>query len=85
MDAKVKQLILDYQITFDTEHGRRVLDDLQKWSGYDDRIIPTGVPELTAFDLGRRDMFLHIKDKVDTNLDKEVQQTAESEAKDAAD
>ena len=35
-----------------------------------------------AFELGRRDMFLHIKDKVDTDLNEERQETAESEAKD---
>lgn len=79
MDDEQKQLVLDYQITFDSEHGKRVLDDLQKWSGYNDRIIPAGVPDMTAFDLGRRDMFLHIKDKIDAELDKEVQETAESE------
>jgi len=74
-----KQLVLDYQTTFDSEYGRRVLDDLQKWSGFNDRIIPMGVPDVTAFDLGRRDMFLHIKDKLDYKVDKEVQETAESE------
>lgn len=85
MDAVTKQLILDYQTVFGSEYGERVLADLSKWSGYEDRIIPQGIPDITAFDLGRRDMFLHIKDKIDADLDKEVQETAESEVEDAAD
>ena len=87
MDAKTKQLILDYQIVFSSEYGERVLSDLRKWSGYEDRIIPIGIDGLVGAvsDLGRRDMFLHIKDKIDANLDKERQETAESEAKDATD
>lgn len=75
--AEDKQLIRDYQITFDSDSGRRVLENLKKWSGYEDRIIPQGVPDVTAFELGRRDMFLHIKDKIDTDLDKEVQTETE--------
>lgn len=87
MEDNQKQLVLDYKMTFDSEHGRRVLNDLQKWSGFNDRIIPAGVPDVTAFDLGRRDMFLYIKDKIDADLDKEVQETAEtaeSEVEDAS-
>lgn len=85
MDAEIKQLVIDYQTVFGSEYGKRVYADLRKWSGYEDRIVPQGTPELTAFDLGRRDMFLHIKDKIDADLDKEVQETAESEAKGAID
>lgn len=83
MTPEQKQIILDYQMTFDTDHGRRVKDDLQKWSGFDDRIVPQGIPDITAFELGRRDMFLHIKDKMDADLNEEVQETAESEVEDA--
>lgn len=75
--AEDRQLIRDFQITFDSDSGRRVLENLKKWSGYEDRIIPQGVPDVTAFELGRRDMFLHIKDKIDTDLDKEVQTETE--------
>lgn len=79
MDDKTRQLIRDYQITFDSDSGKRVYEDLAKWSGYEDRIIPTEFPAITGFDLGRRDMFLHIKDKVKANLNEGRQQTAESE------
>lgn len=85
MTPEQKQIIIDYQITFDTDHGRRVKDDLQKWSGFDDRIIPAGVPDVTGFELGKRDMFLHIKDKIDADLDEERQEIAESEDEDATD
>lgn len=76
MTPEQKQLVIDYQTAYDTDSGRRVYDDLMKWSGYNDRIIPNG--EMTGFELGRRDMFLHIKDKIDTDLNKEVQIQAES-------
>lgn len=81
MTPEQKQVVIDYQTTFDSEFGRRVYKDLKKWSGYDDRILPNG--EMTGFELGRRDMFLHIKDKMDADLNKEVQETAESEVEDA--
>jgi len=85
MDDVQKQLLIDYQMTFGSDHGMRVLEDLQKWSGYDDRIIPVGIDGLVGAisDLGRRDMFLHIKDKLETRPDKEIQETAEGEAEDA--
>lgn len=82
MTDEQKQLVIDYQTVFDTEFGKRVYEDLTKWSGYNDRIIPQGVPDMTAFELGRRDMFLHIKDKLDANPDDEVQTESESEAED---
>lgn len=80
MTPEQKQLVIDYQTACDTDSGRRMYDDLMKWSGYNDRIIPNG--EMTGFELGRRDMFLHIKDKIDTDLNKEVQTQAESEVED---
>lgn len=82
MTDEEKQLVIDYQTVFDSEYGRRVYANLMKWSGFNDRIIPQGVPDITAFELGRRDMFLHIKDKIETNLDEERQEMAESEAED---
>lgn len=85
MTPEQRQLVLDYQITFDTDSGRRVKADLEKWSCFNDRIIPSDQPSLTGFELGRRDMFLHIKDKLDTRLDIERQETAESEVEDATD
>lgn len=81
MTDEQRQLLIDYQTTFGSDSGRRVYDDIMKWSGYNDRIIPCG--EITGFNLGRRDMFLHIKDKMETEPDAETQTEAESEAEDA--
>lgn len=85
MTDEQKQLLIDYQITFGSDSGKRVYDDIMKWSGYNDRIIPNGLADLTGFELGRRDMFLHIKDKMETEPDEERQDKAESEAEDATD
>jgi len=83
MTDEQKQLLIDYQTTFGSDSGKRVRDDIRKWSGYDDRIIPNG--ELTGFELGRRDMFIYIKDKMETDPDSETQTEAESEVEDAVD
>jgi len=80
MTDEQKQIIIDYQTVFDSDGGRRVLENLRKWSGFDNRIIPQGVPEVTAFALGRRDMFLHIIDKIEADPNKDRQTEAEMEA-----
>lgn len=80
---KQKQRIIDYQTTFNSEQGKCVLKDLRRESGYEDKIVPQGVPDVTAYALGARDMFLYIKDKMDAKPDKRVQ--VESEIEDATD
>lgn len=82
-----KQLVIDYQITFDSDSGRRVFENLRKWSGYEDRIEPTPDDTLATlgFALGKRNMFLHIIDKINADPSKEVQTEAETEAEDAID
>ena len=82
MDETQKQTVIDYQTAFDTVYGRHVLANLREWSGFDDRIIPTGRPDITAFELGKRDMFLHILDKLNAHPDDEQQ--TESEVGNAA-
>jgi len=77
MTDEQRQVVIDYQTVFDSEFGRRVYEDLKKWSGYNDRIVPNG--EMTGFELGRRDMFMHIKDKMDADLNEKVQETSEVE------
>lgn len=80
MDDAVKQLVRDYQATFDTPHGKKVFEDLQEQSGFNGRIRPGSNPADTGFDLGQRDLFLYIKDKVDTILHiKEAENTEEYE------
>lgn len=65
-----KQLIEDCQITFATPHGKRVYEAIRKWSGYEDRIVPTGTPGIVEFELGKRELFLYIKDKVEADLNR---------------
>lgn len=94
-----KQLIIDYQTVFDNEYGKRILADLElefglydTASGYVRRRISDGKtfvsqidPYATLFNDGARGVILYIKERVGANVDKEVQETAESEVEDAAD
>lgn len=76
MDEKTKQLILDYQHLFDSARGLRVLDDLK--SRFDVRILPMGMPDVTAFQVGQRETYLYIMDKFTADPDVEVQDVAET-------
>lgn len=73
-----KNLIEDYQKVFTSDAGQRVYDHLAEQSKYNKRIIPNG--EITAFELGQRDMFLFIKDKMGANPNKQVQTNANPES-----
>lgn len=69
MTEEQRQLAMDFQMTFDTPHGKRVLGAMKKWSGYEDRIIPVqGFPEFLPFELGKREFYLYIKDKMDADI-----------------
>lgn len=83
MTDEQKQLAMDYKEAFGTQSGLKVYEDLQKWSRYDARIQPCDVSAGTGFALGRRDMFIHIKEKVEANLDEKRQEMAETEPEDA--
>lgn len=81
MTDEQKQLVLDYQITFDTDSGRRVKADLENKCRFnqvfdcDDAMILSQVT-------GERNVFVYIKQQVETDLDEKRQETAESEAED---
>ena len=72
-----REIIDDFQATFSSVAGRRVYDHLARQSGFNDRIIPNG--ELTGFELGRRDLYLFIKDKMLADPNEQVQTTANPE------
>jgi len=55
-----KQLLIDYNITFTSEIGERVLEDLKKFCGYNDPCYMRGEPDFTAFKLGQRNVCLRI-------------------------
>jgi len=63
-----KQLIEDFQLTFGTQHGKRAYEAIKKWSRYEDSIMPNEVQGMMEFDLGRRDLFLQILDKVEADM-----------------
>jgi len=79
MEDGRKQLILDYQEIFGSDAGKRVWDDLTTRLNFRSRIIPMGMPDATAFELGKREAFLYILDKIDADPNEEVQEIADME------
>ncbi len=54
-------LIRDYKITFNSEHGARVLEDLVEFVGADKHCFDKD-PIQTAFNLGQRNVILRIRE-----------------------
>lgn len=84
MDDNQKQLVLDYQTLFigTGDVGKRVQDDMAERFNYNARfevIVKTGPPEQTAFELGRREAYLYILDKITADPNADVQEVAETE------
>jgi hypothetical protein len=76
MTEEQRQLAMDFQSTFDTPHGKRTLAAIRSFSGFDDRILPTGNSDFAIFDLGKRELFLYILDKVNADTSEPEQQVA---------
>lgn len=70
-----KQKIIDYRVTFGSESGKRVLDSLAHYCGYDHTTFAPDSPYRTAYLCGLRDVFLHIQNV----LKQEVKQESEQE------
>ncbi len=62
MDAK--QLKADYQMTFGTEHGQRVLDDILKYSHVLEPMIGSIETNALIIKQGRRDVGLTILERL---------------------
>ena len=77
MDDNQKQIIEDYQTAFATPAGKRVLADLQYRLNYRARIVPMGAPDATAFELGKREAYLYILDKIEADPEAKLQTVAE--------
>ncbi len=76
MDDTQKQLVLDYQEIFGSAAGQRVYYDLSVRLNYSQSfagIVQCGLPEHTALELGKREAFLYIMDKMKADPDKEQQ------------
>ena len=65
----IQQLVLDYKITFNSEHGKTVLRDLEEFAGYNRHCFSKGFPDETAFMLGQRNVILRIKRILDEKED----------------
>lgn len=57
----MQQLVVDYKITFNSESGKRVLEDLEDFAGYNKPCFHPGLPDKTAFELGQRNVILRIR------------------------
>ena len=65
---EIKQLVMDYQGTFGTPEGKRVLEDLEKQCYANALTFVPGSPDGTAFNEGKRYVILHIQRLVAANL-----------------
>ena len=80
-----RQLVIDYKETFESPHGKRVLEDLRRKTTYDkssvsfNRTNPIDINRL-VYDEGQRAMLVYILRMLSTNLmDEPRSETAISE------
>lgn len=80
-EDKQKQLIMDFQNTFASEGGKRVLADLRKKSNIDGyfNLEKVFTPIQVAFAEGQRSMMMHIYTMLKKDPYKEKQQGARNE------
>lgn len=76
MTEEQRQICIDFQTTFGSPHGKRTLKVLLDESTYEQRYLPSVHPSVTWEDLGKRNMYLFIKDKMDANTAAALQQDA---------
>jgi hypothetical protein len=74
MTEEQKQLVRDYQEVFKTDAGKRVFADLETNLNFNSSFevaIQSGLPAYTGLQLGKREAFLYILDKItaDTNVE----------------
>lgn len=78
-EERRKQLIIDYKITFGSEAGKRVYEDLKQFCLYDEPCFVQGSPDGTAFNLGIRNVVLRINAMKKADPDKKLQEEAISD------
>lgn len=82
IDEAKKQLVLDYQEVFGTDAGQRVLNDLAVHLNFNSSFavaVQSGLPMHVGSELGKREGFLYIKDKIEADPNIELQEVAETE------
>ncbi len=79
IDEVKKQLILDYQETFLSEAGKRVYDHLANVNFYNAQFgqMMALSSQQVAFELGKREAFISIRDMLNANPDQELQESAD--------
>lgn len=75
MTEEQRQLCMDFQTIFDSEPGKRALKALVDFSTYEQRYNPNVHPSVTWCDLGKREMYLFIKDKIEADTSEPAQQS----------
>ena len=78
---RTKELLVDYSMTFRSEHGAKVLEDLKTFCGYNAPCYVRGEFDQTAFNLGMRNVCLRIMTLLENQslLKQEKQENAEDE------
>jgi hypothetical protein len=78
---RTKELLVDYSMTFKSEHGAKVLEDLKTFCGYNAPCYARGESDHTAFNLGMRNVCLRIMTFLENQslLKQEKQENAEDE------
>ena len=78
---RTKELLVDYSMTFRSEHGAKVLEDLKTFCGYNAPCYMRGEFDHTAFNLGMRNVCLRIMTLLEnqSSLKQEKQENAEDE------
>ncbi|KKK80286.1 hypothetical protein LCGC14_2825020 [marine sediment metagenome] len=81
IDEAKKQLIEDYQKTFLSDHGKRVYDHLAEVNFYNAPFctVMACTPQQVAFELGKREAFIQIRDILNTNPDQELQENTDED------
>jgi len=69
ISEKAEQLRKDYQNVFNSESGKRVLENLKKICFYYDTTI-NGTPHIMSFNEGQRAVILHIETKLKLTAEK---------------
>lgn len=75
-EEKTQQLILDYRVTFGSEHGMRVLEDLKNHSTLNRAAVRKGQAldvNMLIYDEAQRAIVLYILGKIASPDDKEKQ------------
>ena len=79
IDEVKKQLVLNYQRTFLSDAGKRVYDHLAEVNYYNATFgqMMACSPQQVAFELGKREAFIQIRDMLNANPDQELQESTE--------